>query len=411
MRSTGRAGGLIVALAIGIGPAACGAIPGPSRTPPPSTPSSPRPATPRSVAPTASPTPSPPPVGLAQWRELPTQDALRSARFFSVARIGSQIFGLGCVTLRNEGCTQPAIWVSDDGLAWRSSGPVFLPPESSSGMVTAAVASRIGTLAAGSVRTGNEGDRTEASIWLLGGNGWAQITPQSASDSTITALVATDSRVIAVGSGAFTHFSGFRAWWSADGTTWQAAPSVEHNLGGSPTGLLPVAGAVLAWGTGCGDICPPVPSAWWLTADGTAWQPIEAPGGLAGANVNSIGHTHGGFEAFGTSAASEHLEPAAWAAGETGAAWQAVEPPPRAGAPIRYHVLVGHGSVLAGSGLVWLRGPGETSWRAPLEIPDIDVVGVIQHPQQLNRIIVIGRTFEGLEERLVIWTGLVDWAP
>jgi hypothetical protein len=41
----------------------------------------------------------------------------------------------------------------------------------------------------------------------------------------------------------------------------------------------------------------------------------------------------------------------------------------------------------------------------------MEVVGLIQHPEQLNRIIVIGRTFEGLAEHIVIWTGLVDWAP
>jgi hypothetical protein len=41
---------------------------------------------------------------------------------------------------------------------------------------------------------------------------------------------------------------------------------------------------------------------------------------------------------------------------------------------------------------------------------DVSIVAVIQHPKQLDRIIVIGRTFEGLRERLVIWTGLVDWA-
>jgi hypothetical protein len=324
------------------------------------------------------------------------------------------------VTLRNEGCVQPAVWESDDGLAWRSGGPVFLPPESSSGEVLAAVGSRIGTLAAGSVR---QGDKTEASIWLLGSDGWAQITPQSASDSTITAMLATDGRVIAVGSGAFTHFSGFRGWWSADGTTWQAAPSIADPQGGYPTDLLPVAGAALAWGTGCGDVCPVVPSAWWITADGTAWQPVEAPRGLGGANVTAIGRTQGGFIAFGSIGAPEPLQPAAWVADELAEEWRLVESLPQPDATtVRHHLLIGHGSVAAGyappgpggdqlRSLVWLRGPGDSTWRAPVEIPDMGIVGLIQHPEQLNRIIVIGRTFEGLEERLVIWTGLVDWAP
>jgi hypothetical protein len=287
-------------------------------------------------------------------------------------------------------------------------------------MVAAAVASRIGTLAAGNVR---QGDKSEASIWLLGANGWAQITPQSASDSTITALLATDNRVIAVGSGAFTHFGGFRGWWSVDGTTWQAAPSITDDQGGYPTDLLPVDGALLAWGTACGDVCPVLPSAWWITADGTAWQPVEPPRGLAGANVTGIGRTEGGFVAFGSIGAPEPLQPAAWVADETAADWRLVEPLAQPDATtVGYHLLVGHGSVAAGvgpplpgreqqTGLVWLRGPGDSTWRAPVEIPDMEVVGLIQHPEQLNRIIVIGRTFEGLQERLVNWTGLVDWAP
>jgi hypothetical protein len=419
MRSTDRAARVIVALAIGLGLAACSQVPGPSPTAS-STARPPSPGASGSLAPTPTPTPMPPPAALVQWRELPPQDALREARFVSVVSAADRFLGLGCVTLRNEGCVQPAIWQSDDGLRWSSAGPVFLPPESSSGMVTAAAASRIGTVAAGNVR---QGDKTEASIWLLGADGWAQITPQSASDSTITALLATDNRVIAVGSGAFTHFSGFRAWWSADASTWGAAPSIADDAGGYPTDLLPVDGALLAWGTACGDVCPVLPTAWWITADGTAWQPVEAPRGLDGANVTGIGHTEGGPVAFGSTGAPEPLEPAAWVADETAADWRRVEPPPQPDATtVRYHLLVGHGSVAAGyappgpggdqlRSLVWLRGPGESTWRAPVEIPDMEVVGLIQNPEQLNRIIVIGRTFEGLAEHIVIWTGLVDWVP
>lgn len=417
-RSTDRVARAIVALALGTVAVACGAppSPGPSPTPPPSIDRPTRPAATASLAPTPTP---PPPSELSQWRQLPPQEPLQGARFFSVASVANQFLGLGCVTLRNEGCIQPAIWASPDGLEWDSAGPVFLP-ESSSGMVMAAVASRIGTVAAGNVR---QGDKTEASIWLLGANGWAQITPQSASDSTITALLATDNRVIAVGSGAFTHFSGFRGWWSADGSTWGAAPSIADDAGGYPTDLLPVDGALLAWGTACGDVCPVLPTAWWITADGTAWQPVEPPRGLEGANVTAIGHTEGGPLAFGTTGAPEPLQPAAWVADERAADWSPVEPPPQPGATtVRYHLLVGHGSVVAGNappgpgreqlrGLVWLRGPGESTWRVPIEIPDMEVVGLIQHPEQLSRIIVIGRTFEGLAEHIVIWTGLVEWAP
>lgn len=419
MRSTGRAGRLFAALAIGLGPAACSVEP--PATPPTVTTTPSSPSASGSVRPpaTPAPTPIPPASTLIGWRQLAPQDSLLKAQFASVVSLGDGLLGLGCVA-NQEGCVRPAIWESDDGLSWQMSAPVFLAPDFSSGTVVTAVTSRIGTIAAGSVR---QGDKSEASIWLRGPDGWAQITPQSASDSAVSALLATDGRVTAVGSGAFTHFSGFRAWWSGDGTTWQASPALADESGGYPTDLLSVDGGILAWGTACGDVCPVLPTAWWLSVDGTAWQPVEPPNGLEGGNVTAIGPTEGGFVAFGSlGPVGESLHPAAWVADETASDWSPVEPPAQPDATtIRYHILVGHGSVAAGSappgpgreqlrGLVWLRGPGDETWRTPIEIPDVEIVGLVQHPVQLNRIIVIGRTFVGLEEQLVIWTGLVDWA-
>ena len=419
MRSTERAALLIVALAMAIGAAACGVAPGPTTTVPPATPS-PTPAAARSLAPTPVPTPTPPPAGLADWQQLPAQDSLRGAEFNSVAWVGDRFLGLGCVA-NQEGCIQPAIWESRDGLEWQSAGPVFLPPDSTSGTVIAAAASRIGTVAAGSVR---QGDKIQASIWLRGADGWVQITPQSGSDATVIALLAADARIIAVGSGAFTHFSGFRAWWSADGTTWAAAPAVADRSGGYPTEILPVDGALLAWGTSCGDVCPVLPSSWWQSPDGTVWQPVGRPRGLEDANVTAIGLTDRGFVAFGTTGSGEQpVEPAAWVADETAAVWQAVEPPAQPDATtISDHIRVGHGSVVAGTGppgpgreqptgVVWLRGPGDSAWRPPVTIPDVAVTTLLQHPEELNRAIVIGETFDGLQGRLVIWTGTVEWAP
>ena len=420
MRSTDRAARLAVALAMAIGAAACGVAPGPTTIVPRATPSPTRDAT-GSFVPTPVPTPTPPPAGLADWQQVPAQDSLRGAEFNSVTWVGDRFLGLGCVA-NQEGCIQPAIWESIDGLEWRTAGPVFLPPDASSGTVLAAASTRIGTIAAGSVR---QDDKIQASIWLRGAEGWVQVTPQSASDTTVSALFATpDARVIAVGSGAFTHFSGFRAWWSSDGTTWAAAPSVADQGGGYPTDLLPVGTSLLAWGHSCGDVCPVLPTAWWQSPDGTAWQPVGPPRGLEDANVTAVGRTDGGFIAFGTTGSGDQpVEPAAWTADETAAVWQAVEPPAQPDATtISDHIPIGHGSVVAGTGppgpgrdqptgLVWLRGLGESAWRPPATIPDVGVLALIQHPQQLNRVIVLGQTFDGLQGRLVIWTGTVEWAP
>jgi hypothetical protein len=415
----GRAVCVIVALAISLVMAACSQVPISTSSPA----SSPIPTSASSaslVVPTLSPTP--PTGGLGDWHQLAPQNGLRDVAFMSVASEGDTFLGLGCFRAE-EGCGQPGIWESEDGLNWRTAGPVFLPPDFTFGTVFAAASSRIGTVAAGNVRRGDnitQGLETQASIWLRSADGWLQVTPQSASDATVNALLATDGRVVAVGSRAFIEQGGFRAWWSADGTTWQSTRS--FNTEPNPTALLQVAAGLLAWGPSC-SVCV-ARTAWWLSVDGTEWQPIDPPRGLQGANVTAIGLTQGGFEAFGTLGGGNlPVRAAAWVADETAADWRVAEPPAQPEAlNLRYHLPVGHGSVVAGigppgpgreqqTGLIWLRGPGESTWRAPVEAPDLEIVGLIQHPQELNRIIAIGRTFQGLRETVSIWTGLVDWAP
>jgi hypothetical protein len=404
MRLTGRAGRVIVAVAIGLGQAACGAVPGPSPTPP-LTARPPSPAAPGSVA--EAPTQAPPPAGLVEWRQLPPQSGLDDGLIHSVVFAGDRFLGLGCVA-NADGCNLPAIWESDDGLEWQTAGPVSLPPTATRGRIAATSTSRIGTLAAGSV---GEGDRSSAAIWRRGAGGWVLVTPQSSSDAWVSGLLATEGRVIAVGSEGFMHFGGFKAWWSADGRTWQAAPPIADK-GGYPTHLLPVDGGVLAWGPGCGDVCPPLPSAWWLTVDGTAWQRVDPPPGLEGVDVTAIDRTEGGLVAFGLTAfADAPFRPGAWAADETAASWRPVEPPrAEAEARVQQHLVVGQGSIAAGTGLLWLRGPGETTWHAPVVIPDLEVFALIQSPAQANRIIVFGQRLDGFQMRLEIWTGVVDWA-
>lgn len=416
MRSTERAARLMVALAVGFAAAGCGIAPRPSATPPSSTDQPPSPAASGSIplAPSPGRTQL---IGLLEWRELPAPDVFRDAQFESVARVGNRFLGLGCVTGR-DGCVQPAIWESPDGLEWRSAEPMPVPPDSSGGTVVALASSAMGTLAAGNVTVRG---RTQASIWLGAVDGWAQVTPQSAGDSTITSLLATDRRAFAIGSGAFSETAGFRAWWSQDGTTWQAASTPADELGGFPLGLLPVGDRLLAWGPSCGGVCVPT-TAWWFTADGTAWQSAEVPRGLKGAYLQSIVTTESGFEAFGSVGGGDlPSQPAAWVTDRNAAEWLPV-PPPGSEASIVHHLRVGGGSIVAGTGggatglagYIWLRGPGDDTWRVPMQLKlpngDIDIVALIQHPEELNRVIVIGRSHEGPQVRLTIWTGLVDWA-
>jgi len=413
MRPTGRVACVIVALAIGIAPAACSAAPSPTTLP--ATDRPPSPAGSGSLVPVSQP----PPAGLAEWRQLPPQAGLGDGLLHSVVSAGDRFLGLGC-TKNAEGCELPAIWESADGLEWQTAGPVFLPPNATRGTVLAASSSQFGSVAAGYV---GQGDRVQASIWLRDAGGWTQTAPQSAADAAISGLLATDGGVIAVGSGAFMSFNGFRSWSSADGRTWQAAAKVANNVEGYPTHLLPVDDGVLAWGPGCGDVCGPVPSSWWLSVDGTAWQPVDPPRGLENIWVTATDRTDHGFVAFGFAAiADAPIRTEAWTADETAADWLPVEPPPGPDdSSVRHHLVVGGGSVAAGSappgldpnksgGLVWLRGPGESAWRAPMVIPDLEILALVQSPVRLNRVIVLGQTSDGTQTRLVIWTGLVDWA-
>jgi hypothetical protein len=407
----------IVAIAIGLGAAACGASQGPSSTPPPSSRATAGPVASGSIGPPPSQATTPA-AGLLNWQQMPTPDALRNAHFISVARVGDRFLGLGCVT-GQDGCVQPAIWESADGLEWQLAEPVFLPPDSSGGTVVAVASSAMGTVAAGNVQAG---DKTQASFWLRGADGWAQVTPQSAGDSTIHAVLSTDRRAFAIGSGAFSEASGFRAWWSPDGTTWQAATAPPDELGGFPMELFPMGDRLLAWGFSCGGVCVPT-TAWWATADGTAWQAADPPRGLEGALLEMIAPTGNGFEAFGSVGGGDvPVRPTAWVADATASEWKTVRPPPESDA-VQFvgYLRVNEGSVLAGqgggptglAGYVWLRAPGDDTWRTPMQLTfpdgDVSITALLQHPQQLDRIIVIGRTFQGLRERLVIWTGLVNW--
>jgi hypothetical protein len=418
MRSTGRVGRVIVALALALVTVACGAVPGPSPTPPPSIEGPLSPAASGSMA-LPSSSAANPPAGLIDWREVPAPEVLRGAQFDSVARLGNRFLGLGCLT-GQEGCVKPAIWESQDGLEWEITEPMPLPPDSSGGRVVAVASSAMGTVAAGNVTSG---DKSQASIWLRAVDGWAQITPQSAGDSIIHAMIATDRRAFAIGSGAFLEAAGFRAWWSPDGTTWLAATLPADELGGYPLRLLPVGDRLLAWGPSCGGVCVAT-TAWWSTADGTSWRSAETPHGLEGAYVQLIAATEGGFEAFGAVGGGDQpSQPAAWVSDRTAAEWLPVRPPPgEAAAAILHHLRVGGGAVVAASaggptglaGYIWLRRPGDGAWGAPMQLGlpngDIGIVAVIQHPEQLDRIIVIGQSYEGSRVRLIMWTGLVDWA-
>lgn len=129
--------------------------------------------------------------------------------------------------------------------------------------------------------------------------------------------------------------------------------------------------------------------------------------------------THAGLVAFGAVGVDPAI-PAAWFLANGAVAWQADEPPPQPErTTVSTHLLVGHGTLLAGTshaadsptGLVWLRGPGDAAWRPPLRAPGVSVMTALQNPHRPAELIVVGLVDREGRQAVVLWGGSVDWAP
>ena len=227
------------------------------------------------------------------------------------------------------------------------------------------------------------------------------------------------ARFVAVGSDAYMEYFGFRAWSSDDGRAWvtRVAPVSESAF---PYELLALQSGLVAWGSACG-VCP-TESAWWRSEDGLAWTATgnELPGYKAYATA--VGESQRGLVAFGTTGV-DPVKPAAWSLADGADRWEPVQPPAQPeGTFISHYLLVGDVAVLAATssgnplsptasptGLVWLAGPGE-DWRPAIQLPGIQVIGLLQDPARVDRVVVVGRPSHGDPERF-LWTGTVELAP
>jgi hypothetical protein len=163
-------------------------------------------------------------------------------------------------------------------------------------------------------------------------------------------------------------------------------------------------------------VCPPE-TAFWRSTDGLEWQ--MARGEIKGAftHVTAVGATDAGLIAFGTTGIDPSIA-AAWFLGDATDEWVPRAAPPQAGfTRIEAHVSLGGGSVVAGTslsgdrptGLVWLAGPGESSWRQPVTLPAAEVLGVFADPVVPHEFLVAGRTSAGARVVVSLWRGSVDW--
>lgn len=357
------------------------------------------------------PTMAPGPV--EGWQQMGEPPAFRAATVERIGPLAEGFVAVGCAGTMDD-CESPAIWTSPDGLDW--SGPVRLPllPGEDPRSARAAISTAAGILVGGDV---GRDDRIQAALWLVPGRGGVgRIAPiASFADASVADLLVVDDRLLAVGSGAFMDYAGFRAWHSDDGVAW--VPDVtETRDEAAPTAVLAYEDGIVAWGPTCG-VCVPE-TAFWRSTDGVAWSGArrELEGQFAHATV--VAATSAGLVAFGTTGVDPPT-PSAWLLADGADRWEPRDAPPQPDSTfVRAHLSVGDGAVAAGTsqlgdrpaGLVWLAGPGEPSWRQPITLPGIEVMSVFPDPARSDGLVLAGRTSAGERSAVSLWLGSVDWA-
>lgn len=373
-----------------------------------------------SAPPPESASAPPPPTDILAppgWRSLGTPEVLEAGIVRAIASTLTGFVAVGCSGAARAvaECSAPAVWTSVDGVAWTP--PIDLPllPGELPRVATAALATDGGVIVAGEV---GRGDRIHVAVWLASDGRTFERAPDGVSfvDASIGNLVDLNGSLVAVGSGAYTHYSGFKAWRSEDGITWTpTANGATDDY--APGGVVGIEGGVVAWGDTC-SVCVPE-TAIWRSADGITWTGArrELEGEFAHATALSV--THAGLAAFGTTGV-DPASPAAWSLPNGASAWQAGVPPPQPErTTIRTHLLVGHGDVLVGTSysgdsptaLIWLRGPDDVAWPQPIAAPGVSVVTVLQHPDRPAELILVGEVDRNGRQVLALWSGSVDWAP
>lgn len=368
-------------------------------------------------------TPIPTPVATIKlaavggWRAAPDPDSFRVSTVEQVIAVPGGFVAAGCASVSGPECGLPAVWTSADAITW--SGPTFLPVADDQGetygVARAAAMTPTGLAVGGLVR---RGERTYAALWFSPDSRAFERVADDASfsDAAVFAMATVGDRFVAVGADAYMEYVGFRAWSSDDGRVWVSTVSTGSDVA-FPLGLLALEGGLVAWGPTCG-VCPPE-TAWWRSEDGLAWTASGTELGSGRfAYATAVGEGPTGLVAFGTTGV-DPVKPAAWSLGNGADRWEEVQPPAQPeGTYVRQYLLVGDVAVLATTsarnassptGLVWLSGPGDESWRPEIELPGVVVIALLQDPAGVDRFVVVGRPPDGDSERF-LWTGTVDLA-
>lgn len=398
---------LVILLVVAAGStAACGAPPAPTFLPRTSVPTAPT----RSAALTDL-------VAVGGWRALPDPASFQISAVEEVIVVPGGFVAAGCAAVSGPDCGVPAVWTSADGVAW--SGPTLLPLAGDRGetygVARAAAMTPMGLAVGGLVR---RGDRIHAALWFSPDSRSFERVPDDGSfpDAAVVAMAIAGDRFVAVGSGAYSEYAGFRAWSSEDGRAWGTTVASGSDAAW-PADTLALKSGLVAWGPTC-TVCPPE-TAWWRSEDGLAWTASGTELGSGRfAYATAVGESSTGLVAFGTTGV-DPVKPAAWSLGNGADRWEQVQPPAQPeGTPVRHYLLVGDVAVLGATssrnpssptGIVWLSGPGDESWRPEIELPGVEIIALLQDPARVDGFVVVGRPPDEDSERF-LWTGTVDLA-
>jgi hypothetical protein len=354
-------------------------------------------------------------VGIGGWRALPDPEVFQGGLVEGIVAAPGGYVAVGCQANSGIECEIPAIWTSEDSVVWSAAAALPVLSGETNGVARAAAQTPAGLVVGGLALVD---DRPHATLWFSTDSRSFERVAENPSfaDAAVVALTTASDRFVAVGAGAYGELAGFRAWSSDAGRMWVDA-SPDGSDESFPVGLLALENRLIAWGPTCG-VCV-TKTAWWRSDDGLAWTATGNELGTAGfINVTAVVESDEGLLAFGTTGGGNHpVEPAAWSLAIGADRWEPVLPPAQPeGTVVRHYLRVGSGAVLAGTssaaqmtGLVWTSGPGDTGFRPTLQLPGVEVIGLARDPAQLDRVNVVGRSSDG--GRIVLWTGMLDWAP
>jgi hypothetical protein len=202
------------------------------------------------------------------------------------------------------------VWSSRDGRDW--SAAVSVPSFEVQPSVNDVVALGDGFLAYGSTSR-NE----RAALWTsLDGRQWQEVAgfPTSPS-SSVNAVTASGTRLVAVGASYLERGTVALAWTSSDGLEWQRVLDHDANEPGEMLAVVPLGSGFLAVGTGGGDQRENLRAAVWSSADGLSWQREADQPGFRLARMSEVIRAGPGLVALGERAddpAMEVFTPAVW---------------------------------------------------------------------------------------------------